>query len=158
MYANYVVPAKFAIDQSLQRRFMQVLLRRAQQAIDSPLDESDTYRSSKIELLPATVHLLNGLVRVEPQVRESLPDLLPSLTQARERLLVSLSADTQKLLLEPGREVFPESQHSFDEQIEIPQKNSDVNERDQLIFSAVLSSVSNSENTSHVVQIGRASC
>ena len=152
MYANYVVPAKFAIDQSLQRRFMQVLLRRAQQAIDSPLDESDVYRSSKIELLPATVHLLNGLVRVEPQVRELLPDLLPSLTQARERLLVSLSADTQKLLLERGREVATQPQQTFDEQIEIAQKNSDVNERDQLIFSAVLSSVSNSENTSHVVQ------
>jgi hypothetical protein len=92
------------------------------------------------------------LVRVEPQVRELLPDLLPSLTQARERLLVSLSADTQKLLLEPGREVATQPQQTFDEQIEIAQKNSDVNERDQLIFSAVLSSVSNSENTSHVVQ------
>ncbi len=44
-------------------------------------------------------------MRLEPQVSASLPDLLAQLTQAREKILVSLSVETQKLLLQPGREI-----------------------------------------------------
>ena len=43
-------------DQSvLQRRFVQVLLRRAQQALQVPLDEGDTYRNPNGTLMPGTV-------------------------------------------------------------------------------------------------------
>jgi len=136
----YQVPANFEPNQSLRRGFVQVLLRRAQQALEVPPDEGDTYRTSHDTLMPGTVHLLEGLIRLEPQVRESLPDLWVPLTQAREKILVSLSIETQKLLLQPGREISTKPDQTFDEQVESAQKISDVNERDELIATAVFGS------------------
>jgi len=138
--AFHEVPASFVMNRSLQRQFVQVLLRRAQQALEGSLDESDTYRSSNPALMPGTVHLLEGLIKLEPQVRTSLPDMLPPLIQAREKILVSLSPETQKLLLQPGQEITTKPDETFDEQVESAQKVSDVNEREGLIANAVLSS------------------
>lgn len=149
---NYEVPANFVTNQSLQRRFMQVMLRRAQQALEEPLDEVDTYRSSNVALRPATVHLFEGLIRLEPQVSASLPDLLAPLVQAREKLLVSLSVETQRLLLQPGREISTTPDQTFDERVESARKAPDVNERDDLIANAVLSEASKKESLASVVQ------
>jgi|SRR5687768_556255 len=96
----YIVPANFVANQSLQRQFVQVLLRRAQQVLEGPLDEGDAYRTSHNVSMPGTVHLLEGLIRLEPQVKTSLPDLWAPLMLAREKILVSLSAEIQKLLLQ----------------------------------------------------------
>jgi hypothetical protein len=147
---NYVVPANFVFNQSLQRRFVEVLLRRAQQALEAPLDERDTYRSSNVALLPGTAHLLQGLITLEPQVRVSLPDLLPALTEAREKVLVSLSVETQKLFLQPGREVSTTPVQTFDQKIESALKRPDKHERDQLIVTAVFGS--EKENLADVVK------
>ncbi|HEU0049219.1 MAG TPA: hypothetical protein VFQ43_16635, partial [Nitrososphaera sp.] len=146
----YKVPANFVSNQSLQRRFLQVLLRRAQQALEVPLDEGDTYRTSHDTLMPGIVHILEGLIRLEPQVRGSLPDLWAPLTQAREKILVSLSVETQKLLLQPGREISIKPPQTFDEQVESAQKISDVNERDELIVTAVFGS--EKESLANVIQ------
>src|SRR5262249_2556841 len=146
----YKVPASFVTNQSLQRQFLQVLLRRAQQALEVPLDDGDTYRTSHDTLMPGTVHLLEGLIRLEPQIRESLPDLWVPLTQAREKILVSLSVETQKLLLQPGQEISTTPAQSFDEQVESAQKMADVDERDELIFTAVFGS--EKENLDSVIQ------
>jgi hypothetical protein len=136
----YEVPTNFRLNQSLQRQFVQILLRRAQQALEVPFDKEDTYRTSHNTKMPGTVHLLEGLMRLEPQVREFLPDLLPPLVQARERILVTLSVETQKQLMQPGREISTTPHKSFDEEIELAQKVPDVHERDGLIATAVLSS------------------
>lgn len=149
-FPYYVVPANFVTNQSLQRRFVQVLLRRAQQALEVPLDEGDTYRNTYGTWMPGTVHLLQGLMRLEPQVRGSLPDLLAPLTQAREKILVSLSVETQRLLLQPGREISTTPDQTFDERVESAQKVPDVNERDDLIAEAVLNA-SDKENLADVV-------
>jgi hypothetical protein len=149
--AFHEVPASFVTSQSLQRQFVQVLLRRAQQALDAPLDESDTYRSANEALRPGTVHLLEGLIKLEPQVRTSLPDLLPALTQAREKILVSLSPETQKSLLQPGREISSTPDQTFDEQVESALKVSDVDERDGLLANAVLSRASQRDSLADVV-------
>ncbi len=146
---NYVVPAKFVTNQSLQRRFVQALLHRAQQALEAPLDEGDIYRSSSVDLMPGTVHLLQGLRRLEPQVSESLPDLLSPLTQAREKILVSLSLETQKRL-QPERETSTKTDQTFAEQIESAEKVPDVDERDGLITTAVFGS--EKESLASVVQ------
>ncbi|HET6893408.1 MAG TPA: hypothetical protein VFH31_20080 [Pyrinomonadaceae bacterium] len=140
IFAYHEVPANFKTSQSLQRQFVQVLLRRAQQALQIPLDHGDTYRDPRGTLLPGTVHLLQGLVRLEPQVKESLPDLWAPFTEVRERILVSLSVDTQKLLLQPGREISTKPDQTFDERIESAQKVPDVHERDGFIATAVLGS------------------
>jgi len=152
IWAYHEVPANFVTNQSLQRLFVQILLRRAQQTLEVPLEEGDTYRSSNVNLVPGTVHLLRGLVRLEPQIRESLPDLLAPLTQAREKILVSLSTETQKLLLQPGQEISTSPDQTFDEQIESAQKVPDVNERDELIATAVLSDASKKETLARVIQ------
>ena len=140
VFTYHEVPTKFIVNQSLQRQFVQALLRRSQQALETPVDEGDTYRTSHGSPMPGTVHLLEGLTRLEPQVRVSQPDLWGPLTQAREKILVTLSADTQKLLLQPGREITTEADHTFAEQIEAAQKIADVNERDERIITAVFGS------------------
>lgn len=150
--AFHQVPASFVINPSLQRQFVQALLHRAQQALEAPLDESDTYRSANEALRPGTVHLLEGLIKLEPQVSASLPDLLAPLTQAREKILVSLSPETQKLLLQPGREIAAKPDQTFDEQVESAKKVSDVNERDGLIANPVLSGASQKESLADVIQ------
>ncbi len=151
-FESYVVPANFVANRSLQRLFVQVLLRRAQQALETPLDQGDNYRDPGGTVLPGTVHLLQGLIKLEPQVRESLPGLLPALTQTREKILVSLSVDTQNLLMQPGREVSISQEKTFDEQIESAQKVPDVNQRDELIAMAVLSAASDTQSLAGVIQ------
>jgi hypothetical protein len=137
VFSFHQVPANFVRSQSLQRQFLQVLLRRVQLALETQLDEGDVYRDQRANFTPGTYHLLEGLVKLEPQVRTSLPDLLPMLTEAREKLLVSLSVETQKLLVQPGREISDKPSQSFDEQLEAAEKVPDVNERDGLIITAL---------------------
>jgi hypothetical protein len=152
VFSFYQVPANFVTNQSLQRRFVQILLRRAQQVLEVPLDEGDTYRDPSATVTPGTVSLLRGLIRLEPQVRELLPDLLLPLMQAREKILVSLSVETQRLFLQPGREISTTQDQDFDEHVELAQKVPDVNERDGLIANAVLSAASRKESLASVVQ------
>jgi hypothetical protein len=134
------VPANFVTNQSLQRRFIELLLRRAQQALEAPVDQSDTYQDTNARWLPGPVHLLQGVIKLEPQVRESLPDLLPALTQAREKLFVSLSTETQNLFQQPGLEVSSKPEQTFAKQVESAKEELDVDEHDQLIATLVLGS------------------
>ena len=143
---SYVVPANFVTNNSLQRRFVQTLLRRAQEALEVPLDEGDNFNE-----LPGTGHILEVLLRIEPQVTERLPDLLEAVIEAREKILVSLSAETQRTLLEPGREISSAPEKTFDERIETAEKTANVNQRDDLIATAVLSAASDKESLAGVV-------
>ena len=68
----------------------------------------------------------------------------------REKVLVSLSVEDQKLFMRPGREAGIDPGKSFAERIEAAQKVVDVDERDELIASAVLGS--QSESLTSVVQ------
>ena len=150
VFSFYEVPSNFVTNQSVQRRFVQILLRRGQQAVEAPIDEGDTYRNSNGNLLPGKVHLLMGLTLLEPQVRTALPDLLPALTEAREKILVSLPVETQKLLVQPGREISTAPNHTFEEEVESALKLPDVDEREELIATAVLGS--KKESLADVIQ------
>jgi hypothetical protein len=136
----YGIPANFVTNQSLQRRLVEVLLRRAQQVLEAPVDQSDVYRDTSAHWLPGPVHLLKGLIKLEPQVRESLPDLSPALTQARDKIFVSLSVETQKLFQQAGSELSTPKDPTFAEQMESAKDELDVDEHDQLIATAVLGS------------------
>jgi len=140
IFSYYTVPANFVINRSLQRHFVQIMLGRAQQALEGPLDESDIYRDPSGTLMPGKVSLLEGLLRLEPEVREFWPHLLAPLTQVRERILVSLPVETQKLLVQPGREISTKPDQTFAERIESAQRERDLNERDQFIAAAVFGS------------------
>jgi tetratricopeptide (TPR) repeat protein len=144
---SYVVPRNFVTNYSLQRRFVQTLLRRAQQALEVPLDEGDNFNE-----LPGTGHILQVLMRIEPQVKALLPDLSEAVVQAREKILVSLPVETQKAFLQPGRnEVSGSPEKTFDEQIETAEQTPNVNNRDDLIASAVLGAGSDQESLAGVV-------
>ena len=152
-FAFYQPPANFATNKSVQRRYVEVVLRRAQQALETPADETDKFRSANIELLPGTAHLVEGLMRLEPEVREALPDLAEPLTQAREKLVVSLPVETQKLLLQPGRDVSNETEPTFAERVEAAEKLPDVNLREEQIAAAVFRVASEKESVADVIQV-----
>jgi hypothetical protein len=151
VFGFYQVPPNFVTNHSLQRRFVQALLRRAQNALEAPLDEGDNFLDADGNLMPGTGHVLEVLTQIEPQVRVLLPELLEGVAQTREKILVSLSVETQKTFLRPGREVSTSPQESFYEQIETAEKTPDVNNRDDLIATAVLSAVSDKESLAGVV-------
>ena len=71
--------------------------------------------------------------------------------QKREKILVSLSAETQKSLLPRERNVSSSPDKIFDELIETAEKTPNVNERDDLIAMAVLSDASDKESLAGVV-------
>ncbi len=144
--ASYVVPANFAANNSLQRRFVLALLRRVQQALEVPLDEGDNFNQ-----FPGTAHIVQMLMRIEPSVREVLPDLLEAVIQAREKLLVSLSPENQQKLLPRERNVSASAPQTFAERIEAAQKNPNVNEREDLIVQTILSSSSDREGLDSVI-------
>jgi len=142
-----VVPANMTLNNSLQRQFVQILLRRAQLALEVPLDEGDDFNG-----MLGTGHILQVLMRIEPQVRELLPDLSEKVVLAQQKILVSLPLETQKTFQRSGRnEVSSSPEKTFDEQIETAQKTPNVNQRDDLIAAAVLSTASDKESVPAVV-------
>jgi hypothetical protein len=146
VFGFYQVPATLVSNNSLQRRFVQMLLRRTQQALEVPLDDGDNFNR-----FPGSGHIVQMLMRIEPQVRETLPDLLEAVIQAREKILVSLSAETQKSLLPPERNVSSSPTKTFDELIQTAEKTPNVDNRDDLIAMAVLSDASDKESLAGVV-------
>ncbi|HEX5875431.1 MAG TPA: hypothetical protein VFY60_12350 [Pyrinomonadaceae bacterium] len=143
----YVVPANFVTNSSLQRRFVQNLVRRAQQALEIPLDQADNFND-----FPGNGHILQQLIRIEPHVRGLLHDLSGAVVQAREKILVSLSVENQRAFLRSGsHEISSLPAKTFDEEIETAEKTSSVENRDQLIITAVLSSASGKTDLTSVV-------
>jgi hypothetical protein len=146
VFGFYQVPANLVSNNSLQRRFVRMLLRRTQQALEVPLDDGDNFNR-----FPGAGHIVQMLMRIEPRVRELLPDLLEEVIQAREKVLVSLSAETQQTLLPRERNVSSSPDKTFDELVETAEKTPNVNERDDLIAMAVLSDASDKGSLAGVV-------
>lgn len=148
VFAYYEVPPYLPATELswyLRRQFVTLIVLRAQRALEEPPDDRDNYRGPSGLVMPPTVNLLQSLMELEPHVKGPLLDLLPAVTQAREKLLVSLSAEMQKLLLQPGREISLPPTNNFDEEIEAALKVPDVNRRENLIATAVLDDRSNSQ-------------
>jgi hypothetical protein len=135
-FYNDVVPDNFKPNSSLQRRFVQTLLRRSHQALEVPLDQGDNFND-----FPGLAHIAQVLLRIESEVNTSLPDMLPELIQTREKLLVSLPLETQRTLRSPDNNASPAPVPSknFEEQIEQAEKLSNVDKRYQFIVTAILS-------------------
>ena len=152
IFSFYKVPPNFATNPSLQRQLVQVMLRRAQEALETQSDEADIYQNAYAHRLFGKVHLLHGLMKLEPQVNATLPDLAGPLTQAREKLLVSLPLETQKLVPQPARENSSTPAQTFDEQLEQALKEPDLNERDGKIATAVMIAESGSASVADVIR------
>lgn len=142
---SYNVPSNFVPNGSLQRLFVQTLLRRAQLALQIQLDEGDNYNG-----FPGTGHILQQLTRIEPQVQTLLPDLLGEVEKTRTNLLASLTPETQSIFLRPNRNQDSAPKETFDQRIEEAEREPNVNKRDELIVTAILNA-GQSESVDHVV-------
>ena len=127
----YFVPAAHAPDPALKRLFVRTLLRRADRALQVPPDEGDNYNG-----VPGAGHVLQVLTRLEPQVRQSLPDMAGALEQARNGLLSSLPQPDQDAFQRSLRAQAPAAPKTFDEQVEAAER--DANRRDYLLSEAIL--------------------
>jgi len=142
---TYSLPATFALNNSLQRLFLQTILRRAQLALEYPLDEGDNYNG-----FPGTGHILQVLTRIEPQLQKLQPDLISAVEQARGSLLASLSPETQSTFVQSNRSQDSAAAKTFDEKIEAALKEPSVNKRDEQIVTAILN-VGEKDDLNHVV-------
>lgn len=155
-FAYYQVPLNYVttdITLNLRRGFVNLIVQRAQRALEEPLRDGDAYRDQSGIVTPPSVHLLRSLMELEPHIKGPLLELLPAVTQARERILVSLSPERQRLLLQPGREISTAPVRSFDEEIESALKTPDVNVRDDLLATAILSDQSNSQRLEKLIEL-----
>ena len=129
-----IVPVNFKPSTSLQRRFVQALLSRAQQALETPLDQADNFND-----FPGLGHIAQALLRIEPEVSSTLPDLHPEVIQAREKILVSLPLETQGKLRPPENNSTSGPAKTFAERIDDAEKTANPNRRLQSLVSTILS-------------------
>jgi hypothetical protein len=144
VFGFYEVPRELVSNPSLQRRFVQILLARAQQALEIPLDEGDNFND-----LPGLGHIVQALTAIEPGIRQSLQDLIDDLLVAREKLLVSLPVNSQRVLGSDPNSSSTEQSSSFEQRISAALRVRNIDKRDDLIVAAVLST-SDSETIASV--------
>lgn len=136
-YALYRVPPGFVRRSTLQRLFLQMLLRRAQPTLEHPTDTGHRQVSD-------TRQIWLALTRLEPQVLQFLPDLLAATQHARETVFALLSQDSQRNVTRSIADQSP-PEKNFDEQVDAAEKQSNADERDRLLVFAVLQAPSTKE-------------
>jgi hypothetical protein len=145
-YTIYSVPSAFLPNRTLQRQFLRVLLRRSQSQIAASAALSRADRLSE----PGQIWL--ALTRLQDQIQQSLPDLEGSVEQARRGMSALLSQDSQRRVdqLFKGRHQNP---RSFDDQVEMAEKQQDPGRRDQMLAFAILGAATeNLERVSNVAE------
>ncbi|MGQ0761205.1 MAG: hypothetical protein ACT4OT_04190 [Acidobacteriota bacterium] len=144
-YMVYQVPLDFTPNTSLQRVFVQTLLRRVQRFISNPSDVTPGTRISDPE------EMWLAFARLEKQIQQSLPDLAPVVEVARNNVATRLSPESQREL---RNKVGANNQpaRSFDEQVELALKNPNVDARDQGLTFAVNNSSKN-ESVDNVLRV-----
>ena len=133
-FGFYQIPGGLKPNPLLQREFVQTLIARAQQAMEVPLDDGDNYN-----WLPGTAHILQVFMRVAPFVRANHPNLMDAMTQAQQRIKVSLPLETQQQLTKDG-EGEPKFTGTFEEEIDAAEKLSDPDRRQELFTQTILNS------------------
>jgi hypothetical protein len=145
-YTIYKLPEAFAPSPALQRQFVQILLQRAQQLIDNPVEPAPGRALSE----PGQIWL--ALTNLEKQIAASLPDLAPAAEQARGAVYAQLPQNAQRRVGETiaGRNA---PKKSFDEQVEAAEKNLDVDRRDQQLVSALIGRESAAQTLERVLAV-----
>lgn len=129
LYTINKVPDGFTQNPILARLFMQVLLRRAQQA------PSVTLATPSKERYSENAQMWIALSRLESQVQTILPDLLPALQQARGTLHALLNETESK---RTAQSLVPTPRLSFEERIEDALKQSNSERREGSIALAII--------------------
>ena len=141
----YRVPSGFTPTPSVQRAFVQTLLRRVQDFIADPSVAATGTRT------PDPNEMWLALTSLHPRIQQSLPDLAPAAEAAKANLAAQLSPEAQRRLLSSIPNDNPPSR-TFDEQVEAALKNSNVDNRDRLLTSAIIYG-SKAENLDHVLSV-----
>lgn len=126
----YKVPDGFQPDRRLQRQFMQVLLGRTERVLQTTVEAKREYGLSE----PAQMWL--ALTRLEKQVQANLPDLADAVAQTKDRLVPALDPKVQRRV-DAIMNSDNAPKRSFDEQVELAEKNPEVDRRDQMLTGAV---------------------
>ena len=134
VFSWYQIPSSFVVNPALRRQFVQTLVHRAEQALEVPLDEGDNFNQ-----VSGAVHIWQVLTRIESPVRDSLPDLVEAVVQAKDRIFVSSSQEIQQLYVQPERITDTAAKKTFAEQIEDTLKTADPNKREEFIVQTILS-------------------
>jgi hypothetical protein len=145
-YTIYRLPDGFVQNPALQRLFVQVLLRRAQQLVANPVEPTAGSRISE----PGQAWL--ALTNLEKQIADSLPDLAPAAEQARGAVYSQMPQNSQRRVgqLVSSRK---EPKSSFEEQVEAAEKSPDVDRRDQQLVFALIGADSASESLDRVLAV-----
>ena len=129
-YTYYRIPANFSPNNSLQRLFVQTLLRRAHQAFENPSDTEDLRRVTE------NGQIWLALTRLEKQIQQSLPDLVEAAEQAKASNFSVQSPKSQsgitKTIADQDR-----PKMTFDAQVEAADKERDSARRDERLTFAV---------------------
>jgi hypothetical protein len=141
----YRVPSGFTPTPSVQRAFVQTLLRRAQDFIADPSVAATGTRT------PDPNEMWLALTSLQARIQQSLPDLAPAAEAAKVNLAAQLSPEAQRRLLSSIPNDNPPSR-TFDEQVEAALKNANVDSRDHQLTSAILYG-SKAENLDHVLSV-----
>jgi hypothetical protein len=142
-YMVYQVPTGFIPSTRLQRMFVQIVLRRAQEFVNNPSDPAAR------DQLSEPGQMLLALTRLEQQIQQSLPDLGPAVEAAKGNLFAQLPQNSQHQVNELAKPVDAPPK-TFDEQVEAAQKNPNVDERDRRLTSAIIGG-SKDESLDHVL-------
>lgn len=130
-FAHYRVGPSFVPNNSLQRLFAQTLLGRVQQTIGgSTVISPDQFADISQMWL--------ALTRLEGQIQRRLPDLFAAAQEGRAQLFILLSQDVQRKVQENINEQTPVPKASFDEQVEMAQKEPDTEQRDRILVFAII--------------------
>jgi hypothetical protein len=142
MYTGYDVPRSFTPRPALQRLFVQILLRRAQQMIETPV-----VNSPGAGRLSDSGQMWLALTRLGPQINRSLPDLAEPARQAGENIFAMFSQTDQQRVT---KTVTEQPRKSFDEMIEDAERQRDPSIREAMLAIAVMHNSEN-ETLDHVV-------
>jgi hypothetical protein len=144
-YTVYSVPTGFVPNPNLQRSFVQILLRRVQQRLTQPVETSPRNSVSDAG------QMWLALSRLEKQIQDTLPDLATQVEQAKGSLFAVLSPSSQRLMGQTISEQL-EPVRSFNDQVELAEKNPNVDRRDQQLVFAV-TGASDNENLDLVLRV-----
>ncbi len=128
-WTYYRVPENFTPNQSLQRLFLQTLLRRAQQLLESPIEAGAGSRFSESD------QIWMALTRLQAQVSQSLPELVPAVQRACGNMFAILSQREQQRVSDTVAE---HPKKSFDEVIEDADRQANPAMREQMLALAIL--------------------
>ena len=144
-WTAYAVPKDFVPSLELQHAFVQILLRRAQQAIESPIDTGTADRFSDSE------QIWLAFTRLDRQIEELLPNLIEPVRQAKGNLFSILSQNDQQKL---GDILTDRSDAmSFDKLVSGADQEKDPARRDGMLAMAVFSAANSDKPLELIVNV-----